>query len=103
MYINQLVIFSPLQNVHSKHNTWVHGFVYFSVSTPWISGSEEYCFELYYHMYGENIGSLVVYSQQQTGSEAIVAEDPRLIGDQGRQWNLLQINITSNYPIKVTN
>ena len=72
-----------------------------SISTPWLNGLKEGCFQLYYHMYGDDIGSLGIYTQENKGTQAIVAQEPRITGDQGNQWLLLQINVSSTEYTKV--
>ncbi|CAF4949449.1 unnamed protein product, partial [Rotaria magnacalcarata] len=48
------------------------------------------CFSLWYHMYGEDIGSLVIYTSTKTNP---MTEVYRIQGEQGNQWNILNVDI----------
>ena len=48
------------------------------------------CFSLWYHMYGEDIGSLVIYMNTKTNSMSVIK---RIDGEQGNQWKKLSTDI----------
>lgn len=48
------------------------------------------CFSLWYHMFGPDIGSLIIYTQTKTGPMVKVNE---IIGEQGNQWMKLSTDI----------
>ena len=56
--------------------------------------SSERCFQFYYHMYGDHIGSLqVMYSPDQLNNDVKIWEK---IQNQGDQWHLARVNLNSD-------
>ncbi len=48
------------------------------------------CLSLWYHMYGEDIGSLVIYTSTKSNP---MTEVNRITGEQGNQWKKLNTDI----------
>uniref|UniRef100_A0A3Q1GLC6 Si:ch211-106h4.4 n=1 Tax=Acanthochromis polyacanthus TaxID=80966 RepID=A0A3Q1GLC6_9TELE len=48
------------------------------------------CVQLWYHMYGEGMGTLNVYQQSEDGKEALIFSQT---GDQGRLWRFAQASL----------
>ena len=48
------------------------------------------CVQLWYHMYGEGMGTLNVYQQSEDGKKALIFSQ---IGDQGRLWRFAQASL----------
>jgi hypothetical protein len=58
------------------------------ISEQLISGQG--CFSLWYHMYGPDIGSLIIYTKV-AGNPMV--EVQRLVGEQGNVWKQLSVDI----------
>uniref|UniRef100_A0A3Q2NV61 MAM and LDL-receptor class A domain-containing protein 1-like n=1 Tax=Fundulus heteroclitus TaxID=8078 RepID=A0A3Q2NV61_FUNHE len=61
------------------------------------------CVQLWYHMYGEGMGTLNVYQQSEDGQEILIFSQA---GDQGRLWRLAQetsynINTTQRFIVHI--
>lgn len=48
------------------------------------------CFSLWYHMYGEDIGSLAIYTTTKTNQ---MTEIYRISGAQGNEWKILNVDV----------
>lgn len=59
----------------------------FSPLYPAVRGA---CVQLWYHMYGEGMGTLNVYQQSEDGKKALIFSQ---IGDQGRLWRFAQASL----------
>ena len=60
------------------------------VSETFFTGGVPWCLEFYYHMYGNDIGSLSVYVREDNGQEALVWERS---GNQGNAWHRASVHI----------
>ncbi|XP_071157177.1 MAM and LDL-receptor class A domain-containing protein 1-like [Mytilus edulis] len=56
--------------------------------------SSSYCLRFYYHMYGQDIGNLTVYSQ--TSNSSYWSKPWTRSGNQGNQWKQASVDITGN-------
>ncbi|XP_028396557.1 MAM and LDL-receptor class A domain-containing protein 2-like [Dendronephthya gigantea] len=65
------------------------------LASPSVSGAQ--CLKFSYHMYGASMGSLIVY-QSMSGS---MTEVFRMSGDQGNQWKMAQVELSSGNNYKV--
>ncbi|XP_035993676.1 MAM and LDL-receptor class A domain-containing protein 1 [Fundulus heteroclitus] len=58
--------------------------------SPLYPESKGSCVQLWYHMYGEGMGTLNVYQQSEDGQEILIFSQG---GDQGRLWRLAQASL----------
>lgn len=56
-----------------------------------LSSDAPHCLSLQYHMWGSNMGSFVVYTYSAVRG---VKEEFTIAGDQGNQWNNLELDLT---------
>ena len=55
------------------------------------------CLDFYYHMYGSQMGDLIVYTRVGTVDTPVW----KLSGDKGNSWKQAQVQISSKQPYKV--
>ncbi|KAM4729149.1 apical endosomal glycoprotein [Anableps anableps] len=60
------------------------------ISSPLYPESKGSCVQLWYHMYGEGIGTLNIYQQSEDGKEVLIFSQA---GDQGRLWRFAQASL----------
>ncbi|KAK5602804.1 hypothetical protein CRENBAI_025076 [Crenichthys baileyi] len=60
------------------------------MSSPLYPKSKGSCVQLWYHMYGEGMGILNVYQQNEDGKEVLIFSEA---GDQGRLWRFAQASL----------
>ncbi|XP_028283475.1 MAM and LDL-receptor class A domain-containing protein 2 [Parambassis ranga] len=60
------------------------------MSSPLYPADKGSCVQLWYHMYGEGMGTLNVYQQSKDGKEALIFSQT---GDQGRLWRFAQASL----------
>ncbi|KAM4557404.1 apical endosomal glycoprotein [Fundulus diaphanus] len=60
------------------------------ILSPLYPESKGSCVQLWYHMYGEGMGTLNVYQQSEDGQEILIFSQA---GDQGRLWRLAQASL----------
>ncbi|MEQ2262193.1 hypothetical protein XENORESO_000720, partial [Xenotaenia resolanae] len=60
------------------------------MSSPLYPKSKGSCVQLWYHMYGEGMGMLNVYQQNEDGKEVLIFSQA---GDQGRLWRFAQASL----------
>uniref|UniRef100_A0AAQ5YK66 MAM domain-containing protein n=1 Tax=Amphiprion ocellaris TaxID=80972 RepID=A0AAQ5YK66_AMPOC len=61
-----------------------------AMSSPLYPSGKGACVQLWYHMYGEGMGTLNVYQQSEDGKEALIFSQT---GDQGRLWRFAQASL----------
>ncbi|XP_051809884.1 MAM and LDL-receptor class A domain-containing protein 1 [Acanthochromis polyacanthus] len=61
-----------------------------AMSSPLYPTGKGACVQLWYHMYGEGMGTLNVYQQSEDGKEALIFSQT---GDQGRLWRFAQASL----------
>ncbi|XP_069014100.1 apical endosomal glycoprotein [Embiotoca jacksoni] len=61
-----------------------------AMSSPLYPAGKGSCVQLWYHMYGEGMGTLNVYQQSEEGKEALIFSQT---GDQGRLWRFAQASL----------
>ncbi|VDI17160.1 Hypothetical predicted protein [Mytilus galloprovincialis] len=82
------------QYAYIEVNGQGQGFVAFLSSSNTNLFSSSYCLRFYYHMYGQNIGYLAVYSQKR--KSGWWSNPWTRSGNQGNQWIKASVNITGN-------
>lgn len=61
-----------------------------AMSSPLYPAGKGSCVQLWYHMYGEGMGTLNVYQHSEDGKEALIFSQT---GDQGRLWRFAQASL----------
>ncbi|XP_074544676.1 MAM and LDL-receptor class A domain-containing protein 1 [Halichoeres trimaculatus] len=60
------------------------------MSSPFYPEGKGVCLQLWYHMYGADMGSLNIYQQSEDGKQALIFSQT---GDQGRLWRFAQASL----------
>ncbi|KAM9718846.1 MAM and LDL-receptor class A domain-containing protein 1 [Menidia menidia] len=60
------------------------------MSSPLYPADKAFCVQLWYHMYGEGVGTLNIYQHSEDGKEALIFSET---GDQGRLWRFAQASL----------
>ncbi|XP_076601667.1 MAM and LDL-receptor class A domain-containing protein 1-like [Chaetodon auriga] len=60
------------------------------MSSPLYPAGKGACMQLWYHMYGKDVGMLNVYQQSEDGKETLIFSQ---MGDQGRLWRFAQASL----------